>query len=195
VKRGAILAGFFACTLVGRIWADSYGPFTYSDVVGYQNNLFLFRGPLVENNPVNDISTGSLLARYGFWKPSDQSFDISLIDRQQYSLELALTSGNASILSGTVHPFYFSNPSTSDYQFGIQILFTPDLSAPSFFYEAIFVAPNVATAFIEDGSQSVVGEKTTAGSTINIGLVPEPSALSLLAVGLGGLAMIRRRRS
>ena len=25
--------------------------------------------------------------------------------------------------------------------------------------------------------------------------VPEPSALSLLAVGLGGLAMIRRRRS
>ncbi|NBT49682.1 MAG: VPLPA-CTERM sorting domain-containing protein [Actinobacteria bacterium] len=26
-------------------------------------------------------------------------------------------------------------------------------------------------------------------------MVPEPSALSLLAVGLGGLTMIRRRRS
>ncbi|NDF99438.1 MAG: PEP-CTERM sorting domain-containing protein [Chitinophagia bacterium] len=29
----------------------------------------------------------------------------------------------------------------------------------------------------------------------NLEIVPEPSALSLLAVGLGGLAMIRRRRS
>lgn len=32
-------------------------------------------------------------------------------------------------------------------------------------------------------------------NTSNITLVPEPSALSLLAVGLGGLAMVRRRRS
>ena len=32
------------------------------------------------------------------------------------------------------------------------------------------------------------------GSAVTAG-VPEPSALSLLAVGLGGLAMIRRRRS
>ena len=29
----------------------------------------------------------------------------------------------------------------------------------------------------------------------NLEIVPEPSALSLLAVGLGGLTMIRRRRS
>jgi hypothetical protein len=38
---------------------------------------------------------------------------------------------------------------------------------------------------------------TTASETINSTLssVPEPSALSLLAVGLGGLAMLRRRRS
>jgi hypothetical protein len=38
---------------------------------------------------------------------------------------------------------------------------------------------------------------TTASETINSTLssVPEPSALSLLAVGLGGLAMMRRRRS
>lgn len=32
-------------------------------------------------------------------------------------------------------------------------------------------------------------------NTSDITLVPEPSALSLLAVGLGGLAMVRRRRS
>jgi hypothetical protein len=32
-------------------------------------------------------------------------------------------------------------------------------------------------------------------ATTNLSLLPEPSAFSLLAVGLGGLAMIRRRRS
>jgi hypothetical protein len=29
----------------------------------------------------------------------------------------------------------------------------------------------------------------------NLRVIPEPSALSLLAVGLGGMAMMRRRRS
>jgi len=36
---------------------------------------------------------------------------------------------------------------------------------------------------------------TTPNESILVGQVPEPSALSLLAVGLGGLAMMRRRRS
>ena len=31
--------------------------------------------------------------------------------------------------------------------------------------------------------------------SITLNVVPEPSALSLLAIGLGGLAMMRRRRS
>ena len=41
-----------------------------------------------------------------------------------------------------------------------------------------------------DNSQNSVG-----ASGIITSLVPEPSALSLLAVGLGGLAILRRRRS
>jgi len=35
----------------------------------------------------------------------------------------------------------------------------------------------------------------TDRSLTSLGLVPEPSAVSLLAIGLGGLAMLRRRRS
>ena len=35
---------------------------------------------------------------------------------------------------------------------------------------------------------------TTPNQSILVGQVPEPSALSLLAAGLGGLAMLRRRR-
>ena len=42
--------------------------------------------------------------------------------------------------------------------------------------------------------ESVGGWYHTTPGTIT-SLVPEPSALSLLAVGLGGLAMMRRRRS
>jgi formylglycine-generating enzyme required for sulfatase activity len=42
------------------------------------------------------------------------------------------------------------------------------------------------------------GSQPTDGNMKNgfrIAMVPEPSALSLLAIGLGGLAMMRRRRS
>ena len=41
----------------------------------------------------------------------------------------------------------------------------------------------------------MAGVETTPNLAITAGAVPEPSALSLLAVGLGGLAMLRRRRS
>ena len=47
-----------------------------------------------------------------------------------------------------------------------------------------------------DGN-TIVGDYTDSSGGINgfILTIPEPSALSLLAVSLGGLAMIRRRRS
>ena len=41
----------------------------------------------------------------------------------------------------------------------------------------------------------MAGVETTPNVAITAGAVPEPSALSLLAVGLGGLALVRRRRS
>jgi hypothetical protein len=47
-----------------------------------------------------------------------------------------------------------------------------------------------------DGN-TIVGDYTDSNGVINgfILTIPEPSALSLLAIGLGGLAMMRRRRS
>ena len=41
----------------------------------------------------------------------------------------------------------------------------------------------------------MAGVETTPNVAITAGAVPEPSALSLLAIGLGGLAMMRRRRA
>ena len=45
------------------------------------------------------------------------------------------------------------------------------------------------------GNSTVFGSNLTAGNISGLAILPEPSALSLLAIGLGGLAMLRRRRS
>jgi len=44
------------------------------------------------------------------------------------------------------------------------------------------------------GNSTVFGSNITASNISGLAIVPEPSALSLLAIGLGGLAMMRRRR-
>jgi hypothetical protein len=54
----------------------------------------------------------------------------------------------------------------------------------------------LATGATLDGAAlAQTGAVTMDSNVINVPAVPEPSALSLLAIGLGGLAMIRRRRS
>jgi hypothetical protein len=194
IKRTTLLVlgvAFFTFEICGQ----TFTPFTYSDISGYQANLCLFRGPIAENTHINYFSGGSLLAMYGFWNANMRFFDISQIDQQQYTLQLSPFQENTLILSGLVHPNYFENPSTADSQFGIQLLFTPDVSLPSLFFEAVLLTPEKPTSFIEERSQSAVGEKSVTSNLINIGLVPEPSALSLLAVGLGGLAILGHRRS
>ena len=60
--------------------------------------------------------------------------------------------------------------------------------------ENTLVSPGTTYTITKDSffSGSEMGSNL---DTSKISLVPEPSALSLLAVGLGGLAMMRRRRS
>ena len=66
-------------------------------------------------------------------------------------------------------------------------------SRSNFTFDKITVNGDYAGALKLSGLSAA----TTASETINstVSSVPEPSALSLLAVGLGALAMIRRRRS
>ena len=55
-----------------------------------------------------------------------------------------------------------------------------------------------SSSSVLDASSSGYNNPPTGGGSatgFRVAMVPEPSALSLLAVGLGGLAMMRRRRS
>jgi len=45
------------------------------------------------------------------------------------------------------------------------------------------------------GNSSVYASNVTTGGISGLAILPEPSALSLLAIGFGGLAILRRRRS
>lgn len=65
-------------------------------------------------------------------------------------------------------------------------------SRSNFTFDKITVNGDYAGALKLSGLSAA----TTASETINstVSSVPEPSALSLLAVGLGGLALVRRRR-
>jgi len=47
----------------------------------------------------------------------------------------------------------------------------------------------------DDGPAFPTDDLSLAGGAFRVVMVPEPSALSLLSIGLGGLAMLRRRRS
>ena len=55
---------------------------------------------------------------------------------------------------------------------------------------------SVTEVYIVVGSDTYFSLAPQGSATLdNFEIVPEPSALSLLAIGLGGLAMMRRRRS
>lgn len=168
-------------------------------ISGYQRNLLLYEGPLSENSPILDSGGSSLLARYGFWHPNQNYFDISQINQDEYHLQLSPVSGNSYTLLGILHPYYYlTNPSTQDSQFGMQIMYTPDISIPAEFLEAIVIVPSSPTTFIEARDVCVAGEIGSAGRAVKLGLapgvVPEPSSLSLLVIGLGVLFRRCRKR-
>jgi len=68
-----------------------------------------------------------------------------------------------------------------------------DLLSPHNFPDDFRKAVQIGVGGYSSGT--TVSQGTVTIDDFNFNMVPEPSALSLLAVGLGGLAMMRRRRS
>ena len=77
------------------------------------------------------------------------------------------------------------------------VLGTPNASLVGsrndFSFDNVRVNGNYAGALKLSGLAAATTANEAISSTLTS--VPEPSALSLLAIGLGGLAMMRRRRS
>ena len=86
----------------------------------------------------------------------------------------------------TANTRYWIEIATTGWGYGAQVRTTSDSSETGF-----------AGWSIADSSQFWTGEPSGPSIKMNIygTAVPEPSALSLLAIGLGGLAVMRRRRS
>lgn len=98
---------------------------------------------------------------------------------RNFIIELNLAAGNDSI-SLWLDPIAVTESSSPD-----QIISSADISFNNI---SIFSATSFSSAAIDE---------IYFGSTFSdvLMVIPEPSAVSLLAVGLGGLAMLRRRRS
>ena len=160
------------------------------------------------------IGTGSYPApRQTFWA----GFGINDNGRKYFLTEMANT--------GTAEDYYndvdvnaselFIKVQYDTSDFTLKSYFTTDLNNPGSSWDQPFRIASVdgfndirnphnfPQDFLKDvqigvggySSGTTVSQGTVTIDDFNFNMVPEPSALSLLAVGLGGLALIRRRRS
>lgn len=148
------------------------------------------------NKGANTDSTGNLLR--ATW------FAGSIVANPTYANRLGTASLNSSVVSSSftdfmVGPSSFDSPvavSTGGTDFFVRIWATGGNSNAGF---GIKLADNAILEYASPDTPITMynwngtGYNATAATT-NVALVPEPSAFSLLVVGLGGLVLLRRSR-
>jgi hypothetical protein len=157
------------------------------DTTQLDQDLFGFPGEVLNSNTImGPVRTGSVSINEGLFPEIDISktifnpmtgisVDVRLVDN--YFAGVPLQG-----LSYMIETIYESGPQNTLTSFG-SIILSYEIS--NMFASSLY-NPSVAGFRIEDFNGN-------AASYLRV--IPEPSALSLLAVGLGGLAMMRRRRS
>ena len=136
------------------------------DVSGWVNSINQYLSPGIDlTKPISgDLSSGSL---------TGDATEVRLVD--DYNLGFSSLPG---------------------LQFSIMTTFESDPVVSAFSQIAILnpgLIPNLLSAGAFVASEFYIQDLNGNGANY-LSVIPEPSALSLLAVGLGGLAMMRRRR-
>jgi len=189
--------------------SDTYNLFKTSDFSRTQSNgtyTYSLLNTSSGNNPVRSITLYDAY-RYANWVENGAN---SSADTENGAYNLSnLSQWGMANRSSSAKYFVQSN---SEWLWGVQSINTDSnyfewTDTPNYFYEGETFVSNggiVMRQTYVDG-QPVIGAYADTPyrawgfgggeMTFRLGSVPEPSALSLLAVGLGGLAMLRRRRS
>jgi hypothetical protein len=189
--------------------SDTYNLFKTSDFSRTQSNgtySYSLLNTSSGNNPVRSITLYDAY-RYANWVENGAN---SSADTENGVYDLSnLSQWGMADRSSSAKYFVQSN---SEWLWGVQSINTDSnyfewTDTPNYFYEGSTLVSNGGIVMHQtyvDGQPVIRAYADTpyraAGfgggeMTFRLGAVPEPSALSLLAIGLGGLAILRRRRS
>jgi len=177
---------------------DSDGSFYFKGVSG--NNAY---GSFIANNDNPNYSTKGLL--YDLTNGNKTFFDVP----QSFGSRIDGISGNK--MYGTYEFVVYQDPNNSGpggrvlegrgyvYDNGSfsTLAFEDQNSSGGYDFASFsrYTGSNSTTGSFSADSDIVVVSGGSLTTSFTVAQLPEPSALSLLAVGLGGLAVIRRRRS
>jgi PEP-CTERM motif len=183
---------------------------SHSDTVGYVGNLIFYKNQIAQDNQIiSFISPSSFQARYGYWSFSADLFEpfyptsYPSAPSDPETLDVYFDSNGFATLVGVVHPYIPElladtvlnqtpsrpyMPPNPDQGVGIEFSYAEN----SFLYSSIIVLNSLDGKWFSSNDQAVVGQIQAQNGGTAITMVPEPSSLSLLA--LGGLVVALGRR-
>lgn len=178
-------------------WGAHYEDIAFKLVASNSGTALSSSAVWVSANKGNNAdSSGNLLRATWFAGP--------ITSNPTYSSRLGTASLNSTLLTSSfadfmIGPSAFDNPvaiSTSGSDFFIRIWATGGNSNAGF---GIKILDNATLEYASPDSPITMynwngSSYQTTAATTNVALVPEPSALSLLVVGMGGLMALRRVR-
>jgi len=151
----------------------------------------------IENVSYTNASQ-DLAARWGTWDNSSKTFtEITggggyySYDLGEIKVDLDRTTQVVPVNTSLVLAVYQASPTTAfSSSFKVAVLQDPLWTAPTF-----DLSPTVTTRTFSLNTTALLGSFSFNSGTENINLIPEPSSLSMLFIGLSSVFLLRKRSS